>query len=84
MKKKEIAEILKYTSPNHLYIITLNDILIKLECPFEVVVLIVVGDLELGKIVLVEKVKVTYELITVFQINGKLYFYYYFDFVLSF
>jgi hypothetical protein len=46
-------------------------------------VLIEVGELELGKIVLVEKVKVTYQLITVFQIKGKLYYYYYFDFVLS-
>ena len=83
MNEKEIAELLKYSSPKELYIITIDDVLIKLRCPFKVVVLVSVGELTSGKIAIVEKVKITYQLITVFEINGKLYYYYYFDFVLD-
>ena len=83
MNEKEIAELLKYSSPKELYIITFDDVLIKLICPFKVVVLVNIGELTSGKIAIVEKVKITYQLITVFEINGKLYYYYYFDFVLD-
>jgi hypothetical protein len=83
MNEKEIAELLKYSSPKGLYIMTIDDVLIKLICPFKVVVMVSVGELISGKIAIVEKVKITYQLITVFEINEKLYYYYYFDFVLD-
>lgn len=83
MSKKNLIKILKYTSPNHLYIITLDNVLIKLICPFGVIVLQDVGELKTGEIVNVERVKVTYQMITVFSIQNKLYYYYHFDFVLE-
>ena len=39
MTKKELAELLKYSSPLEIYVITWKNTLIKLFCPFEVQVL---------------------------------------------
>jgi hypothetical protein len=81
MSDDELAELLKYSSPKELYVVTWNNILRLLYCPFEVIVLSNVGDLKLGDIVWVEEVKITPELITVFVIYNKAYYYYHFDFI---
>nr|WP_315167518.1 hypothetical protein [uncultured Flavobacterium sp.] len=79
MTKKELAELLKYSSPKELWVITFNNFLKRLVCPFKVRVLQDVGLLKRGQIVLVSEVKVTTELKTVYMINGQAYYYNHFD-----
>ncbi len=76
-----MAELLKYSSPREIYVITYNNILKRLFCPFRVKVLQDIGALKRGQIVLVNEVKVTLELKTVFMINGQAYYYYHFDII---
>jgi hypothetical protein len=83
MNKQEIGEQLKYSSSEWIYIVTCNNVLKQLFCPFKVIVLSSVGVLVQGEIVLVKAVKVTMELKTVFVIEGKAYYYFHFDFVLD-
>lgn len=79
MTKKELAELLKYSSPKELWVITWNNILKRLFCPFRVKVLQDIGALKRGQIVLVREVKVTLELKTVYVIDKEAYYYYHFE-----
>ena len=79
--EKEWAELLKYSSPKELYIITWNNLLKKLFCPFNVIVLNDIGDLIEEEVVQVDEVKITFELKTVYLIKGRYYFYHYFDII---
>lgn len=79
MTKKELAEVLKHSSPQEIYVITHYNSLKRLFCPFSVKVLQDIGNLKRGQTVLVNEVKVTLELKTVFIINGQAYYYSYFD-----
>ncbi len=79
MTKKELAELLKYSSPREIYVITHYNLLIRVFCPFRVKVLQEIGALKKGQIVLVQEIKVTYELKTVYIINNAAYFYFHFS-----
>ncbi len=79
MNKRILAELLKHCSPKVLYVVTWNNLLKKLFCPFKVKVLNDIGDLKKGQLVDVDEIKVTEEFKTVFMINGKGYYYYHFD-----
>lgn len=79
MNKKQLAEILKYSSPRTLYVVTWNNLLKKLFCPFRVKVLYNIGELKKGQIVLVDKIKVTEDVKTVFIIKVKAYYYHHFE-----
>jgi len=79
MDKRELAEQLKFSSSKWLYVVAWNNLLKQLFCPFRASVLSQIGPLQLGQIVLVEEVKVTAELKTVFIVEGKAYYYYHFD-----
>ena len=81
MTKKELAETLKYSSPRSLYVITWNNLLKKIFCPFKVVVIESVGELYYGEEVIVDEVKVDMELRTVYIIRGKGYYYYHFEII---
>ena len=83
MNKQDIGEQLKYSSSKWIYIVTCNNVLKQLFCPFKVIVLSSVGVLVHGEIVLVQEVKVTMELKTVFVIGGKAYYYFHFDFIVE-
>lgn len=83
MNKKLLAEILKYSNPKVLYIVTWSNLLKTLFCPFKVRVIQVVGDFKLNQILWVEEVKVTKDLKTVYVINGAYYYYSYFDIVVE-
>jgi hypothetical protein len=78
MTKKELAELLKYSSPLEIYVITWKNTLTKLYCPFEVQVLQDIGTLKEGQFVFVEEIKVTIELKTVYIIKNEAYYYYHF------
>ena len=82
MTKKELAEVLKYSSPREIYVITWNNILKRLFCPFEVQVLQDIGTLKKGQFVFVDEIKVTIELKTVFIIDTRAYYYYHFEIVI--
>ena len=82
MTKKELAELLKYSSPLEIYVITWNNILKRLFCPFEVEVVQDIGTLKKGQIVYVDEIKVTIELKTVFIIDTRAYYYYHFEIVI--
>jgi hypothetical protein len=79
MSDDELADVLKYSSPDTLYIITWNNLLKKLFCPFQVVVKHQIGDLEKGELVWVENVKVTVKLKTVYVVRGRAYYYDHFE-----
>ena len=82
MNKNQLAELLKYSSPKVIYVITWKNMLKKVFCPFRVKVLNDIGELTKDEIVWVEMVKVTPELKTIFIINGNAYYYYHFDILL--
>jgi hypothetical protein len=82
MNKNQLAELLKDCSPMVIYVITWNNILKKVFCPFQVVVLNDIGGLYKGQQMWVELVKVTPEMKTVFIINGDAYYYYHFDIII--
>jgi hypothetical protein len=79
MEDKHLAELLRDSSPKALWIITYNNLLKILFCPFSVLVLTDIGTLKKGQKVWVEEIKVTKELKTVYIIKGKAYYYYYFE-----
>ena len=82
MNKNQLAEMLKYSSPHIIYIVTWNNLLKKVFCPFQVIVLSDVGELFKDQILWVELIKVTPELKTIYIINGNAYYYYHFDIII--
>jgi len=83
MNEHELVELLKYSSPKTIYVVTWNNILKLLFCPFKVKAKNSIGDIKKGHVVWVEQVKVTLDLKTVFIIKGKAYYYYHFDIVID-
>ena len=79
MTKKDLAELIKYSSPKEIYVNTWNNILKRLFCPFNVTVLQDIGNLNKGQTVLVQEVKVTLEMKTVYIINNEAYYYHHFN-----
>ncbi len=79
MDYEKLSEILRFSTPKSLLIITCNNLLKELFCPFEVKVLKAVDNLKEGDRVWVQEIKVTTELKTVYIINDTAYYYYYFD-----
>jgi hypothetical protein len=77
-----IEEISKYCDPLSMLVIGNNGQLIRIYCPFSVIVVQPVGNLEKGDIVYVQAVKVTLELRDVFIINGRAYYLFYFRILL--
>jgi len=83
MNKKDLAEQLKYSSSEWIYVVAWNNLLKQLFTPFKVAVLRPIGPLAKGQIVLVEQVKVTSNLITVFIVDGSAYYFYHFDILID-
>jgi len=81
MTENELAEFLKYSNSKELYIVNIDNKLVCLKCPFMVVVLSDIDFLIKKEIVVVEQIKVTEDLITVYVIMDRNFFYYYFDIV---
>ncbi|GGE14032.1 hypothetical protein [Psychroflexus salis] len=81
MKKKRLAFILKFCSPNQIYIVDETNQLDTRICPFKVKVKRDINSLKKNQLVIVESVKVTESFITVFIINGKPYYYYHFEII---
>lgn len=74
MNDDEIADLMKYCSPNEIYIVNKNDRIERLKCPFKVKVKYNIGELVKDEIVLVTKVKITKDLISAYIINSQAYY----------
>ena len=83
MNKKDLAEILKYSSSEWIYVVTYKNELLQLFCPFKVAALISIGNLNKGQVLSVSKVKVTKELVVVFVIEKRAYYYYHFNILID-
>jgi hypothetical protein len=83
MNKKQLAEILKYSDPKRLYVVDWKNSIVMLICPFLAIVKDDIGELKARQIIEVDEVKVTMELITVFVVKNRAYFYYHFEIVLD-
>ena len=78
MDDDELENLLKYISPFEIYIVNSNNELECLKCPFKVRVKYNIGILVKDEIVLVDKVKITRELMSVYIIKFQSYYCYHF------
>jgi len=76
MNEKEINEINKYCSPDSLLVITFHGELVRLYCPFDVVVISSIDIYSIGDRAKVSEVKMDNNLILVYIIKGKGFYYY--------
>ncbi len=83
MSDEELAEILKYSSSKELYVVAWNNVLRLLYCPFNVLVIRDIGMLINGQKVIVDEVKVTHDLQTVYIIKNVAYYYYHFEIIVG-
>ena len=75
-KKEYIEEIFKYCKTDSILVINKHGHLQRLQCPFEVVVISDVGELQKGLICLVNAVKLDLTLIDVYIIRNKAYYFF--------
>ena len=78
-RKKYIEDIFKYCKIDSILVIKKSGILERLQCPFEVLVIQDVGELHKGLICLVNAVKLDLNLIDVYIIGNKAYYYFNFS-----
>lgn len=79
MKKKELIELLKYSSPESIWVVNYQNKLRELKCPFRVRAKYKIGRLEMGDVYFVTYVKLATNLKVVFMVDGLPYFYYHFE-----
>ena len=75
-KKKYIEEVFKYCKIDSILVINKHGHLQRLDCPFEVLVISNVGELQKGLICLVSAVKIDLTLIDVYVIRNKAYYFF--------
>jgi hypothetical protein len=81
MSEKELAELLKFSKNDEIYIINKLNQLKRLKCPFIVIAIKDIGTIKKHQKVYVDQVKVNLELITIYIIKSKAYFYFNFTIV---
>ena len=74
-----LAFLLKYSSPFSILVVTGEDKLVELNCPFDVIVVINVKNLMVGEIRRVTQIKLSTNNKIVYIINSSPFYYYYFD-----
>lgn len=75
-KKEYIEDIFRYCKIDSILVINNRGHLQRLDCPFEVVVISNVGELQKGLICLVSAVKIDLSLIDVYIIRNKAYYFF--------
>jgi len=75
-KRKYIEEVFKYCKIDSILVINKHGHLQRLDCPFEVLVISNVGELQKGLICLVSAVKIDLTLIDVYVIRNKAYYFF--------
>jgi len=81
MNDNELADLLRDSSPNELWVVTWNNLLKILFTPFKVMVKSEIGTLKKKQIVWVEQVKITRELKTVYIVKGQAYYCHHFEII---
>jgi hypothetical protein len=79
MQNKELFELLKYSSPYSIWVVTYENELLELKCPFKVKSNINAGPVREGGIYSVIQVKLTSDFIIVFIVEEFAFFNYHFD-----
>lgn len=79
MKKQELIQLLKYSSPTSIWVVSYNNELQELQCPIKVIAIKDIGDLKQGKTYSVTYIKLATNLKVVFMVKGQPYFYYHFE-----
>lgn len=82
MDQKDLVELLKYSSPYSILVVTYRNDLVELFCPFTVYVKQDIGELIKEDYVSVSLVKLSTNLKTVFVIEDKAYYYFYFNIII--
>lgn len=82
MNNSLLAYLLKYSNPHSMLVVTSEDNLIEIKCPFKVKVIKVVDDLFENEIKQVTELKVSTNMKLVYIIEEKPFYYYYFDILL--
>ncbi len=83
MENRNWAYLLKYASPRSILVVTWENRLLELKCPFKAEVIERVGDLKSGEVVSVDLVKISTSLITVFIVAGEPYYYHHFHIMIG-
>ncbi|QLG45408.1 hypothetical protein [Costertonia aggregata] len=79
MRKKEYVELLKYSSPNSIWIVDHMGHLKLLNCPFLVISKYEIGELKKGDEFSVSKVRLSEDLKVVYIIENNPFYYYHFE-----
>lgn len=83
MSNEELIELLKYSSPHIIYVVTYKNKIVKLHTPIKLLVLQDIGDLKKDQIAYCTELKITNKGKTVFFIDDKYYHTYYFDILIE-
>lgn len=83
MDSNGLAFLLKYSSPFSILIVTGEDRLAELNCPFDVIVIKNVKNLMVGEIRSVTQIKLSTNNKIVYIINASPFYYYYFDIIIE-
>ena len=84
MDRHELSELLKYSSPYSILVVTGGNRLIEICCPFKVLVINEIGEFQRGEITWVSSIKISRDCTTVYIIKAKPYYYYHFDLMISY
>lgn len=79
MSPNDWAELLRYSSPYSILVVKGRAEIFELKCPFKVELKHNVGTLIMGSIHLVEMVKLSTQMVTVFIIEEDAYYYHHFN-----
>lgn len=82
MDRNALAFLLKYSTPLSILVVSEDDKLQELHCPFQVKAIRVVKNLMVGEVRTVTQVKLATNNKLVFIINEMPFYYYYFDIIL--
>lgn len=81
MNKNRLFDILRYSRSDEILVVDIKNRVGVLKCPFNVMALEDVGELLKSQIYDVEQIKVTPQLVTLFIIDKKAYYYFHFDII---
>ncbi len=82
MNANDYKFLLQYSNPLSILIVTNEGKLTELNCPFKIEVIRSVQNLRIGEIKTVLQVKLATNNVLVYVIEGKPYFYYYFNIII--
>lgn len=83
MEKRKWADLLRYASPRSILVVTWENKIMELYCPFKVRVVANVDGLTNDSILIVDMVKVSKEVIMVYIIDNQPYYYYHFSILIE-